>query len=403
MFNSDGIQKPQSEAGLREGKAINGPKGWLRRILLEVATYLLYNVLTHLLPPSQPRQEPGKIVRASAWLTEGKLKWSTAASRYREAANGFVCFATPELDCLVCVETNSGKEVWKRRLRSHIAAYPIVSDTTVVYGDFDKMLCALDLQTGHEKWNLQMEHRIVTPGAIDNGRLWFGVSDGTYRSVDVETPDEMSVLDLEEFNTEAPSVSEQRVCFNWGSSFVVADSRSARLLWSPSFPGTLEVLMSPAIHRGIVYCHTEDGYLRAHDVEAKKEIWSHQVYQEWCTKVAVGSGMVFSRFSNNQIRAFDVETGEVRWTFDTEGTGVSAPGYSNGSVFIVSCGGRGMREFCLNAETGAPIWRFSLFDEEIDEWGEDILMELAFHAPLCDGGTALFNDVSGNLIAVGND
>lgn len=277
MFNSDDIQKPQFEAGLREGKAINGPRGWLRRILLEVVTDLLYNVLPPFLPPSRPRQEPGKIVCASTWLTKGKLKWSATASRFRDAANGLVCFATPELDYLVCVETNSGKEVWKRRLRSPIAGYPMMSYTALVYGDADKMVYGLDLQTGQEKWNLQMEHRIVTPGAIDNRRLWFGVSDGTYRSVEVETPEEMIVLDLEEFTTERPSVSDGRVCFNWGSSFVVADSRSARFLWSPSFPGTLEVLMSPTIHMGTVYCHTEDGYLRAQDVEAKREIWSHQV------------------------------------------------------------------------------------------------------------------------------
>jgi outer membrane protein assembly factor BamB len=343
------------------------------------------------------RQEHSLTTSASQCLTEGKLKWSATASRYRDAANGFACFATPELDYLVCVETNSGKEVWKRGLKSPIAAYPAMSDTAVFYGDFDKMLYAVDLRGGQEIWTLQMDHRIVTPGTVDGGRLWFGNCDGRFRSIDIANPGRINTLDVEVFPADAPTVSEGLACVDCNTSFIVVDSTTAKQVWAPVLSKRL--LFSPTIHRGKVYCHTVDEFLRALDVETRKEIWNSPLHHSLGSVIVPGGGMIFCRYMENQIRAFDATTGEVRWTFNSEQDGISSPAYSDGLVFAFGATG-----FCLKAETGEPVWRFALSSKEIkEEDKKDYLWELAFHAPLCDSDTAFFNDDKGNLLAVGND
>jgi outer membrane protein assembly factor BamB len=439
MFNSDEIQKPQSQLGVVDGRLVSEVTEKIEEILLKGiaghdtnvemvrstlknydvnlalrigsegeptisvrlnAEFPFADVLARLFPPVQTSEAWGLITRASDCNTEGKVKWSAASGIRRAAANGQVCFTSRNRDYLVCADIRTGKEIWKHKLDSIILADPTFSEDMVFYGAFDNSIHALDLRTGHENWKLQLDYRVEALGAVDTGHLWFGGEDRNFHWINVENPVGVRTLDFEDWPTHGPSSSEGLTCVKWGDYLTVVDSMSGRQVWSPELRE--EVLFSPTIHMDKVYCHTLDGRLRALDLQTREELWNHQVFQEWSTTVVVGGGMVFSRFSQKQIRAFDAETGDVRWTFDTEEVGVSAPAYSDGSVFVIGCG-HGVTGFCLNAETGAPTWRFALSGKEINEEEEEFLMELASNAPLCDGNTAFFNDDKGNLIAVGND
>lgn len=71
----------------------------------------------------------------------------------------------------------------------------------------------------------------------------------------------------------------------------------------------------------------------------------------------IAAGCVyFGSSADDSIRCLEAGTGEVRWTFTTDGPIRIAPAYSEGRLYFGSDDGAA---YCLDAQTGKQVWKFA--------------------------------------------
>ena len=106
--------------------------------------------------------------------------------------------------------------------------------------------------------------------------------------------------------------------------------------------------------------------------------------------VAIADGAVFFGSSiTNQIHAVETATGDIRWTFYTQGPVRFAPAVHDGKVYAGSDDGY---VYCLNAADGALVWKYrpGPSNEKVIGNGRLISLWPVRTSVLVDGGTAYF-------------
>ncbi|HAK94422.1 MAG TPA: hypothetical protein DCM87_05335, partial [Planctomycetes bacterium] len=93
---------------------------------------------------------------------------------------------------------------------------------------------------------------------------------------------------------------------------------------------------------------------------ARQDIWHeltdlpHVVaYDRVFHAIAAGDRVYFGSSADDKVYALDAGTGEVRWTFFTEGPVRLAPAYAQGRLYVGSDDGC---VYCVDAATGALVW-----------------------------------------------
>jgi outer membrane protein assembly factor BamB len=119
---------------------------------------------------------------------------------------------------------------------------------------------------------------------------------------------------------------------------------------------------SAAIVNGVVYVGSMNGYLLAIDLATGKERWKYKAAQEIEeSSPAVSNGIVYVGDLSGMFHAVDTATGKSKWTFKTGGEIKSSPVvFTDGGVEKVLIGSYDQSLYCLNAKTGAVLWKFSI-------------------------------------------
>jgi outer membrane protein assembly factor BamB len=119
---------------------------------------------------------------------------------------------------------------------------------------------------------------------------------------------------------------------------------------------------SAAIVNGVVYVGSMNGYLLAIDLATGKERWKYKAAQEIEeSSPAVSNGTVYVGDLSGMFHAVDTATGKSKWTFKAGGEIKSSPVvFTDGGVEKVLIGSYDQSLYCLNAKTGAVLWKFSI-------------------------------------------
>ena len=144
-----------------------------------------------------------------------------------------------------------------------------------------------------------------------------------------------------------------------------------------------EVVSSPAIADGVVYVGSNDGNLYAIDQQTGSQKWTFPTEARINSSPAVDHGMVYFNSYDGNFYAVDAGTGKLRWKFSNAGERryaathlhgslpagetmpdpfdvyLSSPTLSNGAVYFGSGDGN---IYALDAQTGAPKWKFHTGD-----------------------------------------
>jgi outer membrane protein assembly factor BamB len=99
---------------------------------------------------------------------------------------------------------------------------PLLSGGVIFVGGRDKMLHALDAQTGKERWNLMTRARIEGSPAIAAGRVYIGGGDGTFYVVDAGSGKRLQTLEAGGPISASPAISS--------SGRIVIGTQDGRLL-----------------------------------------------------------------------------------------------------------------------------------------------------------------------------
>ena len=209
---------------------------------------------------------------------------------------------------LYCLDARTGEERWRWRGGTVLEQAPAASATAVYVTDRDSLTC-LDLDTGAMIW--QQEYVGACSPVIVDREMFVATADGLFRRLNPDSGNVIAALDTGARPICSISVDAARVVGLSDSCVVCADVALENVRWKRdgSFSETTPVLAWDGVYLGT----QREGL--------------------WC---------------------LDGNTGRLRWIFATEAPVKAAPAAAKGHLFFGDTGGR---FGCLDARTGALLWR----------------------------------------------
>lgn len=169
-----------------------------------------------------------------------------------------------------------------------------------------------------------------------------------------------------------------------------ATAGNLKLKWAFAYPeGPAPVKSQPAVVDGSIFFGGPDGLFYALDARTGATKWTFELVSVdpaaggaiVLDGPAVAGGKVYFGDSRGYVYALDQRTGRLRWARDTEthpaALHTSSPLYYNGRIYIGASSGENTGDVnspcctfrghldALDAETGAPVWRYYTVPEPV--------------------------------------
>ena len=212
------------------------------------------------------------------------------------------------------------KRVWHKSLRGGIYSTPVTDGKSLFVGDDVGVMYSIDQKTGATNWTFDTGMRIVGSPAVSDGVVVFGSTNYNIYGLDAKTGEE---------------------------------------LWHVA---TNQAVMGAAtIYEGIAYIGGGDGRMFAIDIHTGKVKWTFDELKNYVlTRPLVYEDKLYFGTWDTHFYSLNLADGSLVWKWNN---GKSNPKLSPASVWPVAANGKVFitapdRYFtCLDAETGAEIWR----------------------------------------------
>jgi outer membrane protein assembly factor BamB len=232
------------------------------------------------------------------------------------------------------------------------------------------------------KWVFKADGAIDSSPSIVGGKVYFGSNDDNWYCVDAETGSLKWKFTSNHIIRSSPAIVDGKVYTGSDDGNVYClDANTGSLVWKTPTEGGLvigdimgdphEIRSSPAVTGGRVYVGALDKNIYCLDAETGAIIWTYETADSVMESPAVANGRVYVGSTDSVFRCLDAEDGSLLWSWDTIRPGEDPEhalgGYgriyvagsacvTEGKVFFFACAGA--RYWCLDAETGEPIWLF---------------------------------------------
>ena len=216
------------------------------------------------------------------------------------------------------------KRVWHKSLRGGIYSTPVTDGKSLFVGDDVGVMYSIDQKTGATNWTFDTGMRIVGSPAVSDGVVVFGSTNYNIYGLDAKTGEE---------------------------------------LWHVA---TNQAVMGAAtIYEGIAYIGGGDGRMFAIDIHTGKVKWTFDELKNYVlTRPLVYEDKLYFGTWDTHFYSLNLADGSLVWKWNN---GKSNPKLSPASVWPVAANGKVFitapdRYFtCLDAETGAEIWRTNAY------------------------------------------
>ena len=216
------------------------------------------------------------------------------------------------------------KRVWHKSLRGGIYSTPVTDGKSLFVGDDVGVMYSIDQKTGATNWTFDTGMRIVGSPAVSDGVVVFGSTNYNIYGLDAKT---------------------------------------GEALWHVA---TNQAVMGAAtIYEGIAYIGGGDGRMFAIDIHTGKVKWSFDELKNYVlTRPLVYEDKLYFGTWDTHFYSLNLADGSLVWKWNN---GKSNPKLSPASVWPVAANGKVFitapdRYFtCLDAETGAEIWRTNAY------------------------------------------
>ena len=292
-------------------------------------------------------------------------------------ADGIVCLGNWDGN-FYGLDFQTGREIWKNPAGENIILNinffnsNTVADGTVYISNLSTnknqaILTAIDLQTGREKWQFDVQVQSATSSnnyfyaisvAVANGVVYFGCNDGNLYAIDAASGDRLWYFrTTKNMYLSHPAVKDNIVCVCSSDGYLYAiDISTQQKLWKFEIGGiSLGYALVPVIANNKVYVVVNNKILYAIDLETGLESWN--LTKE---KISISQPAITDRFvclvdSNNELYALDPATGETIWTLSSENfPAYGSPVIADNIIYLSGIG-------CLQAidlETKEKLWEF---------------------------------------------
>ena len=213
----------------------------------------------------------GGILWNEPFDTSGKI-WSTPV-----VSGSTVYFGNLDHK-LYAVDLESGEERWERGFAGAIASTALIIDDTLYIGTFDKKFYALDTKSGEDKWEkpFTTEDWFWNKAAFDNGTIYVGTLGGTVYAINAATGTHKWIYETESrdrFRSAPVIVGDVLVIGCQDDRVYGLDTETGTQKWAPlNFED--DILADPWVEGTTVYFLDQDNKLHAIDAKTGNQIWA---------------------------------------------------------------------------------------------------------------------------------
>lgn len=225
----------------------------------------------------------------------------------------------------VALDTETGRQLWKRRIGRLNASSPTYyKHRLYIVNLVPGHVVKLDARTGRILWKRSLPGRAESSPVVVGRSLYFGCEDGNLYSL---------------------------------------STRNGNVRWTTGLGGPVKA--APAYYGGVLYVGDYGGYMNAVEAKNGRLVWqSDSLGQGFGTSgafystPAVAFGRVYAGNNDTRVYSFDRHDGTIAWTYSTGGYVYSGPAVARTAstgptVYIGSFDGN---VYALNAKNGVPRW-----------------------------------------------
>ena len=215
------------------------------------------------------------------------------------AGDGAVFAATVEGD-VVALDGITGKELWRAKVSSEVAAPPETDGDIVAVATLDGKLVALDRATGHNRWSYDTQVPILSlRGAARPSFVAGGVVIGAFASGRIAA---------------LRSKGGEPV---WENRIAIPQGRS-------ELDRVVDVDGTPTIADGVLYVASYQGRIKALKVVDGVALWEREFSSHQA--IAVGANTLFAAGKDDHVFALDKQSNATTWDVDVlKNRGLTSP------------------------------------------------------------------------------
>jgi len=293
-----------------------------------------------------------------------KLLWSFQAGDAIKSSpvigNGKIFTACD--DGLVYCISEDGKLVWKSGTESSIEAPLLYLDNTIIAGNLEGKLLALNAENGQKKWEY------LTEGQISGSSNWAFSADrkkkyiltGSYdyflHCNDASTGKLIWKYESNNYVNGAAAIFDKTAIFGGCDGFLhLVDILKGDTISKINI-GTY-IASSVAIDGGKAYFGNYDGAFFCVDLTTKKIVWTIENSGVFIASPAVSREVAVIGSQDKNVYCFEKSDGKIRWKFKTLGKVNGSPVIANNRVIFGSGDGR---IYVLDLKTGEKLWSYEI-------------------------------------------
>jgi len=238
---------------------------------------------------------------------------------------------------IVCLDRQTGKQVWRKELVLTTSS-PVVVENKVVFGHSDGLTGYDDL--GNPLFNFRPSSGGGALGSVfgvitaSQTQVCFGSDGGRIYALRLADGGRDWGTDRIGFllrGAVALSSTEAVVC----TSVVVhcLNLKTGEAMWSKKFGDEDDFLSEPAIGEDYIIIGTQKGRVCRLSRKDGKTEWSQEGMEGKCSSPIVGKDLVFLTVKE-KVLALELATGQRRWTCRLPATAASPPSLADGMLFV---------------------------------------------------------------------
>jgi outer membrane protein assembly factor BamB len=222
---------------------------------------------------------------------------------------------------LYAVDLLTGKEKWKTKL-GVMKAGPAVKGKRVYVGDVDGKVYAVKADTGEKVWTYESESggEIVSGCNFHGDNILVAAQGMPVTCLDKDGK-KVWTFEIDGGSNGSPTVSGDMVfASGCDSAFHAIDAKTGKELWSVPVPG--QAAATTATVGDFAYVGTVTNEVLAIDLKGKKVGWAFTPAlkaQAFYASAAVTDSLVVIGSRDKKVYALDRKSGEMKWSFVTDG------------------------------------------------------------------------------------
>jgi outer membrane protein assembly factor BamB len=229
---------------------------------------------------------------------------------------------------------------WKFKTDAGVHSSPAIVGGKVYFGSNDMHWYCVDAETGTLDWKFKTDWSVRTSPAVADGKVYTGADDGNIYCLDSSDGTQLWKTPTE-----------------------------GGLIHGIAMGGGFDDRGSPCVAGGRVYVGHLDMNIYCLDANTGNIIWSFNTGGTVISTPTVVGDKVYCGSGDTFLYCFNAADGNVIWKFRTVYPGESIPSglggdsyawhaftasYGDGNLYFL--GGPGRRWWCVDAETGEPVW-----------------------------------------------